>query len=100
MSMDEAAERYSPEIAKAFQPTETARPATKKSEAVFDLRADQNPIQIVAATVRREKQKIQGSIPFRISGPGEATSASNNSELIDGLAPIRLRASPARSSAG
>jgi hypothetical protein len=49
--MKEAALRYSPEIADAFQPTLTLLPATKKSCAVFDLRAAQNPIQIVATTV-------------------------------------------------
>ena len=31
-----AADRYSPEIALAFQPTDTERPATKKSWAVLD----------------------------------------------------------------
>jgi hypothetical protein len=36
--MNEAAERYSPEIAEAFQNTLTDRPATKKSDAVFALR--------------------------------------------------------------
>src|SRR5688572_2704775 len=59
--MNDAAERYSPEIADAFQPTETDRPATKKSLAVFDFFADQMPIQMVAATVTNEKAKIQGS---------------------------------------
>ena len=49
--MKEAAERYSPEMAEAFQPTETERPATKKSCAVLDFRADQKPIQTVATTV-------------------------------------------------
>src|SRR6266852_877349 len=59
--MNEAAERYSPEIAEAFQPTETERPATKKSCAVLDFRADQKPIQMVARTVTTEKVRIQGS---------------------------------------
>jgi hypothetical protein len=59
--MNDAAERYSPEIADAFQPTETDRPATKKSLAVFDFFADQIPIQIVTATVTNENAKIQGS---------------------------------------
>jgi hypothetical protein len=35
-------------MALAFHPTLTLRPATKKSEAVFDRRADQKPIQTVA----------------------------------------------------
>src|ERR1051325_4546331 len=59
--MNEAAERYSPEIAEAFQPTETERPATKKSCAVLERRAAQKPIQIVAATVTTENASIQGS---------------------------------------
>src|SRR5436305_3555224 len=59
--MKEAAERYSPEMAEAFQPTDTERPATKKSWAVLDLRAAQKPIQMVTATVTREKTRIQGS---------------------------------------
>ena len=58
--MKDAAERYSPEIAEAFHPTETERPATKKSCAVFDLRADQKPIHTVAATVARLNVSIQG----------------------------------------
>src|SRR3954466_6409363 len=61
MPMKEAALRYSPEMADAFQPTETERPATKKSWAVLERRADQKPIQIVAATVTTEKARIQGS---------------------------------------
>src|SRR5437867_8436070 len=59
--MKDAAERYSPEMAEAFQPTDTERPATKKSCAVLDLRADQKPIQMVAMTVARLKVRIQGS---------------------------------------
>src|ERR1700694_5880215 len=65
MPMNEAAERYSPEIAEAFQPTDTARPATKKSLAVFDRRADQKPMPMVAATVTNEKAKIHGSTSLR-----------------------------------
>jgi hypothetical protein len=59
--MKDAAERYSPEIADAFQPTDTERPATKKSLAVFDFLADQIPIPIVTTTVMKEKVKIHGS---------------------------------------
>jgi hypothetical protein len=55
--MNEAALRYSPEIAEAFQPTLTLRPATKKSWAVFDLRAAQKPIKIVATTVTALKAR-------------------------------------------
>src|SRR5437899_11200800 len=60
--MNDAALRYSPEIAEAFQPTLTFRTATKKSCAVFERLADQKPIQIVAMTVRALKEKIQGSM--------------------------------------
>jgi hypothetical protein len=63
--MKEAADRYSPDIAEAFQPTETERPATKKSLAVFDVRAERNPIQMVTTTVTKEKAKIQGSTPAK-----------------------------------
>jgi len=41
--MNDAADRYSPEMAEAFQPTETERPATKKSLAVLEVRADGSP---------------------------------------------------------
>jgi hypothetical protein len=61
--MNEAAERYSPEMAEAFQPTETERPATKKSLAVLEVFAERKPIQSVTATVRNENEKIQGSTP-------------------------------------
>jgi hypothetical protein len=60
--INEAALRYSPEMALAFQPTETDRPATKKSCAVFDRLADQKPIQMVATTVAALKASIQGSM--------------------------------------
>jgi hypothetical protein len=53
-----AALRYSPEIALAFHPTLTERPATKKSLAVFDFFADQNPIQMVTSTVTAEKARM------------------------------------------
>src|SRR5882724_8901998 len=64
--MNEAALRYSPEMALAFQPTDTDRPATKKSCVVFDRLADQKPIQIVAVTVAALKARIQGSMIMRI----------------------------------
>jgi hypothetical protein len=38
-------------MADAFHPTLTLRPATKKSWAVFDFRAAQNPMKMVAKTV-------------------------------------------------
>src|SRR6185503_18343630 len=60
--MNEAALRYSPEMALAFQPTDTDRPATKKSCAVLDFLADQKPIQIVAMTVAALNASIQGSM--------------------------------------
>src|SRR3954466_8947039 len=66
MPMNDAAERYSPEIADAFQPTETERPATKKSLAVLEVFAERKPIQIVTATVMKENVKIHGSTPARI----------------------------------
>src|SRR3954452_1186546 len=70
MPMNDAAERYSPEMAEAFQPTETERPATKKSPAVFEVRADQKPIPMVATTVMKEKAKTQ---------PSKETEAPNKS---------------------
>src|SRR5262245_8102275 len=57
-----AALRYSPEMALAFQPTETLRPATKKSEAVLEVFAERKPIQIVTMTVTALKARIQGSM--------------------------------------
>ncbi len=57
-----AALRYSPEIADAFHPTETERPATKKSDADLDVFAERKPIQRVMATVMAEKLRIQRSI--------------------------------------
>src|SRR5258705_9792559 len=66
--MNDAAERYSPEIAEAFQPTETDLPATKKSCAVLERFADQNPIQIVTMTVRALKANIHGSIVANSTG--------------------------------
>src|SRR6478609_828906 len=65
MPMNEAAERYSPEMAEAFQPTDTERPATKKSLAVLDVRAERKPIQTVTTTVMSEKARIHGSTPLR-----------------------------------
>src|SRR5258706_15782603 len=96
--MKEAADRYSPEMAEAFHPTDTERPATKKSDAVFDLRADQKPIQIVAATVMNEKQRIQGSVCFKMAKKPEVASATRG--LIGDLAPIQPPAFPKRSSVG
>jgi hypothetical protein len=60
--MNDAALKYSPEIADAFQPTLTLRPATKKSEAVLDFFAAQKPMKIVAMTVTALKLRIQGSM--------------------------------------
>jgi hypothetical protein len=62
MPMKLAALRYSPEIAEAFQPTDTERPATKKSDADFEDLAERKPIQMVMTTVMAEKARIQRSI--------------------------------------
>src|SRR6478736_6395550 len=62
MPMNEAAERYSPEMAEAFQPTDTERPATKKSLAVLEVFAERKPIQTVTTTVMSEKATIHGSM--------------------------------------
>jgi hypothetical protein len=67
-----AALRYSPEIAEAFHPTETERPATKKSDADLEDFAERKPIQIVITTVMAEKARIQGSTPL-----DEDTAARN-----------------------
>src|SRR3954470_5718493 len=67
--MNEAAERYSPEIAEAFQPTETDRPATKKSPAVREVRADQKPMAMVAMTVIIENASTQ---PSKLTVPKSA----------------------------
>jgi hypothetical protein len=55
--MKEAAERYSPEMAEAFQPTDTERPATKKSLAVLEVFAERKPIQMVTTTVIRRRRR-------------------------------------------
>jgi hypothetical protein len=57
-----AALRYSPEMALAFQPTLTLRPATKKSLVVLEVLAERKPIQIVTITVTALKARIQGSM--------------------------------------
>src|ERR1043165_9193124 len=93
--MNEAAERYSPEIAEAFQPTETERPATKKSLAVFDCRADQKPLPMVTTTVMKEKAKIQGSTPLRNAKHGIMFNAPPFLH-----APARLPRPRVRSTAG
>ena len=61
MPMKLAALRYSPEMALAFQPTLTLRPATKKSLAVLEVFAERKPIQIVTTTVMALKPRIQPS---------------------------------------
>src|SRR6186997_2607900 len=70
MPLKDAAERYSPEMAEAFQPTDTERPATKKSLAVLEVFADRKPIQTVTTTVIREKATIQGSMPPTVAMKG------------------------------
>jgi hypothetical protein len=61
MPMKLAALRYSPEMALAFQPTLTLRPATKKSLAVLEVLAERKPIQIVTTTVTELNARIHGS---------------------------------------
>ena len=58
MPMKLAALRYSPEMALAFQPTLTLRPATKKSLAVLEVFAERKPIQIVTMTVMELKARM------------------------------------------
>jgi len=62
MPMKLAALRYSPEMAEAFHPTETERPATKKSEADLEDLAERNPISSVTITVMPARVRIHGSI--------------------------------------
>ena len=59
--MNEAALKYSPEMALEFHPTLTLRPATKKSPAVLEVLAERNPIQIVTITVIKLNDRIHGS---------------------------------------
>src|SRR5262245_22339440 len=87
--MKEAALRYSPDMAEAFQPTLTLRPATKKSCAVFERLADQKPIQSVAMTVRALKEKIQGSM--FIAGKGEKEKRSRGDLSADGWIVARAK---------
>src|SRR5690349_20004906 len=71
--MNEAAERYSPEMADAFQPTDIERPATKKSLEVMEVLAERKPIQTVTTTVMNGELKIQGSTPsMKARGSREA----------------------------
>ena len=96
--MKEAAERYSPEMAEAFQPTETERPATKKSLAVLEVRADRKPIQMVTTTVTKEKAKIHGSTPAnKARGMAGALIAWPPAERLE---PERLHHFPTKSSGG
>src|SRR5437868_547012 len=83
MPMNDAAERYSPEIAEAFQPTETDRPATKKSLAVFDVRAERNPIQMVTTTVISEKARIHGSTRLKRPSAAAKRGACMGQRLTD-----------------
>src|SRR5687767_14858880 len=80
--MKDAAERYSPEMAEAFQPTDTDRPATKKSLAVLDFFADQNPIPMVTATVTSENVRIHGSTPSRTAIGLSIASAFDGVDLV------------------
>src|ERR1043165_8900030 len=91
--MNDAALRYSPEMALAFQPTLTLRPATKKSCAVLDLRADQKPIQTVAMTVAALKARIQGSMCINHGVPrrGEGCEGLRRQKFILASPPSLLR---------
>src|SRR6185436_8195908 len=82
MPMNDAAERYSPEMAEAFQPTDTERPATKKSLAVLEVFADRKPIQTVTTTVMREKATIQGSMLPTVAIKGLMVSAFDRFHLV------------------
>src|ERR1041385_1929883 len=66
--MNDAALRYSPEMALAFQPTLTLRPATKKSCAVRERRADQKPMKTVATTVSAPQVRRAGSMFIWFAG--------------------------------
>ena len=59
MPRKDAADRYSPEIADAFQIEPTARVATKKSEVVRAMRIPINPIVKVATTTTPTKTIVQ-----------------------------------------
>src|SRR3954464_14296795 len=85
MPMNDAAERYSPEMAEAFQPTDTERPATKKSLAVFEVLAERKPIQIVTTTVMSEKARIHGSTPPKIPSAAANTRGAFMASAFDGL---------------
>src|SRR5690606_29156279 len=80
--MNEAADRYSPEIADAFQPTDTERPATKKSLAVLDVFAERKPIHTVTTTVMNEKAKIHGSTFSRKAKVGIMGSAFDGLHFV------------------
>src|ERR1700712_5109256 len=92
--MNEAADRYSPEIAEAFQPTETVRPATKKSLAVLDCLADQKPMPTVRATVMSEKDMIHGSTPSR--NPRKLGRSPERVAIMTDLPAGQQRLQPAR----
>src|SRR3954464_10873403 len=94
--MNEAADRYSPEMAEAFQPTETERPATKKSLAVFEVLAERNPIQIVTTTVMEENARIHGSTSPNIPAANRAGNIMINAPPFrsDALAPLHLPRAP------
>src|SRR5438876_7194030 len=78
--MNEAALRYSPEIAEAFQKTFTERPATKKSLAVCEIRVAQIPRPMVTTTITATK-------PIGI----QAMSATAHLRSLRGPAPRERR---------
>ena len=63
--MNEAADRYSPEIAEAFQKTLTDRPATKKSDAVRALREfDGDPEGMTEIYLTGKDDVLDGVVPL------------------------------------
>src|SRR5438093_4881155 len=81
--MNEAALRYSPEMAEAFQKALTARPATKKSLAVCEIRVAQTPSPSVTSTITATKATgIQAALVMA----GDHPLAGQSRHLVlDGL---------------
>ena len=91
--MNEAAERYSPEIAEAFQPTETDRPATKKSLAVFDCFADADETyrNAMSACNRRDHPAFCGAVELGQHQPRDAERIVERFHLVERiLAGVRI----------
>src|SRR5438477_978327 len=81
--MKEAALRYSPEMAEAFQKALTERPATKKSLAVCEIRVAQTPSPSVTSTITATKAT---GIQVALSMTGSLPLAGQRCHLaLDGL---------------